>query len=186
MWWFSPAQEQALVVESLFAQWCGMTICDWPVHQKKNSSVILLFLHRAMGEEISEWLFVCVKILTPQLSCLRCVLSRVELFLSTTCTSFSESPQLLQWHIKHCHNHTDLASSRRGPAKLWLSSFLQTPAQLSRTACHLSKAACSWRSENTFTNAPYSSNKLKGEKGSNDVLVRIFSWCVFSQGPLFC
>ena len=101
MWWFSPAQEQALVVESLFAQWCGMTICDWPVHQKKNSSVILLFLHRAMGEEISEWLFVCVKILTPQLSCLRCVLSRVELFLSTTCTSFSESPQPLQWHIRH-------------------------------------------------------------------------------------
>ena len=37
-----------------------------------------------------------------------------------------------------------------------------------------------------FTNAPFSSNKLTGEKGTHEILIRIFSLCVFSQGPVFC
>ena len=186
MWWFSPAQEQALVVESLFAQWCGMTICDWPVHQKKTQVWSFCFCTEQWGKRFLSGFLSAWKYLLP--SCRACVAFSHEL----SCFSLPLAPPFLN-HLNHCNGtsdiankHTDLALSQRGPAELWLSSFLQTPAQLSRTACHLSKAACSWRSENTFTNAPFSSNKLKGEKGSNDVLVRIFSWCVFSQGPLFC
>ena len=104
MWWFSPAQEQALVVESLFAQWCGMTICDWPVHQKKTQVWSFCFCTEQWGKRFLSGFLSAWKYLLP--SCRACVAFSHEL----SCFSLPLAPPFLN-HLNYCNGTSNIATN---------------------------------------------------------------------------